>query len=124
MGPEVKGFIGFIDIDVFNLQVAVFSKNKSRLKMLRKQGCNDPSASDEGAFASAHLDFVNGSARLSMVLKPAASKSSWAHECSHIVDFIFNFLGIPPGIESTEIRSYLLGHLWSGLEKIMPEPVR
>ena len=30
------------------------------------------------------------------------------HECSHIVDYIFETHGVPGGIESTEIRAYML----------------
>jgi hypothetical protein len=55
-----------------------------------------------------------------MVIKPVATKATWAHECVHIADFVMNRLGVPMGVRNTEIRAYLVAHLFAGLEELMP----
>ena len=112
--------IGIIPLDVFCLNVAVFADDESRCAALREEGC-DVSEHDEDCLASAHIDTAgDGSTRLSMVVKPVAAKATWAHECVHIADFVMNRLGIPMGVRNTEIRAYLVGHVFAGLEEIMP----
>jgi hypothetical protein len=112
--------IGIIPLDVFNLDVAVFADDAARCAALREEGC-DVSEHDEDCLASAHIDTAgDGSTRLSMVIKPVAAKATWAHECVHIADFVMNRLGIPMGVENTEIRAYLTGHLFAGLEGLLP----
>lgn len=112
--------IGIIPLDVFNLEVAVFADDAARCAALREEGCDVPEY-DQAALASSHLDAAgDGSPRLSMVIKPVATKATWAHECVHIADFVMHHLGIPMGVENTEIRGYLTGHLFAGLEEMLP----
>lgn len=33
------------------------------------------------------------------------------HECSHVVDYIFDYTGIPISVENTESRAYMMGFL-------------
>lgn len=108
-----------IPVDVFNLEVAVFRSESARVKCLRKEGCS-PDDHDQSAIASAHVDLAgDGSPRLSLVIKPHAAKATWAHECSHMADFICNLLGIPISLKNTETRAYLVQHLFAGLEKAL-----
>jgi hypothetical protein len=110
---------GVIHLDVFNLQVAVFDNEDARLAALKDQGCNDLTRHTDAAIASAHMDATeSGSPRLSMVIKPHATKATWAHECVHIADFVMDHLQLPTGVENTEIRAYLVGHLFAGLQDI------
>jgi hypothetical protein len=112
--------IGIVSLDVFFLNVAVFSDDQSRCAALREEGC-DVSEHDVSCLASAHIDTAgDGSTRLSMVIKPKATKATWAHECVHIADFVMNRLGIPMGVRNTEIRAYLVARLFAGLEEMMP----
>lgn len=113
--------IGTIPIDIFNLDVAVFAAEQDRLAALRDEGCVDLTEHKEAALSSAHMDFTEaGSIRLSMVIKPVATKATWAHECVHIADYVMDYLSLPPGVENTEIRAYLVGHLFSRLEEMAP----
>ena len=106
-----------ISVDVFNLDVAVFTSDRARVKHLRKEGC-EPDKHDPAAIASSHLDITKeGDFRLSFVIKPHASKATLAHECSHMADFICNLLGIPISLKNTEIRAYLVQHLFAALEE-------
>jgi len=112
--------IGIISLDIFNLEVAVFDNEDERLERLAEEGCEDLTRHAVAAIASAHLDATaEGSPRLSMVIKPHATKATWAHECVHIADFVMDHLGLPSGVENTEIRAYMVGHLFSGLEDMM-----
>lgn len=111
-----------IRLDVFNIDVAVFYKEADRLETLRSVGV-EPVEMPEAAWATAHKDEgPDGHAWFSMVLKPEATMASWAHECTHIADFVMDHLGIPCNAENTEIRSYLVGHLFNGLDENMPIP--
>ncbi len=111
--------IGVIDLAVFNLDVAVFASDEDRVAALRDEGC-DVSEHDIAALASSHMDVAgDGSPRLSMVIKPVATTATWAHECVHIADFVMDRLGVPMGVENTEIRGYLVGHLFASLEEML-----
>lgn len=111
--------IGIIPLDVFNLEVAVFSNDDDRVAALRADGC-DVEGRNSVALASAHMDEAgDGSLRLSLVIKPVATRATWAHECAHLADFVMDYLGVPTGIENTEIRGYLVGRLFAGLDEMM-----
>lgn len=115
--PDLR-MAGVIAIDLFSIDVAIFRSEKARHKVLRKQGCDDLDRHSDAALASAHRDFTaSGQVRFSMVIKPEASLGTWAHECSHMADFILDHFHIPLGIENTEIRAYLIGYLFDNLIK-------
>lgn len=110
--------IGIIHLDVFNLQVGVFSADADRIAFLREKGC-EPVEHDQACFASAHLEVDSAGQRwFSMVIKPDATTATKAHECVHIADWMMETLGIPTGAENTEIRGYLVGHLLSSLMEL------
>lgn len=110
---------GVIRLDIFCLDVAVFDNEDDRLACLRDQGCNDLTRHVEAAFASAHRDVTaDGDVRLSMVIKDPRHKATWAHECVHIADFVMDYLSLPSGVENTEVRAYMVGHLFGGLQDI------
>lgn len=114
-----KRMTAYIPVDVFHLGVAVFRSEKTRLAVLRDQGCRSLTPHPKAAVSSAHMDVADdGTVRLSMVIKPKASRSTWAHECSHVADFIMEHVGIPLGLESTELRAYLVGHLFWHLDNL------
>lgn len=111
---------GYIPLDIFCLGVAVFTSEDDRLATLADQGCEDLTRHADAALASAHLDSTaEGAPRLSMVIKPRATKATWAHECVHIADFVMGHLSLPAGVENTEIRAYMVGHLFAGLQRIL-----
>lgn len=108
-----------IQVDVFNLDVAVFDSQRSRFKELTAQGCDFDEYHDSN-LASSHKDFTkDGELRFNFVIKPHASKAVWAHECCHMADFICDTLGIPISEKNGEVRAYLVQHLYQGLEDIL-----
>jgi hypothetical protein len=115
MGNQVQ----VIPVDVYNMDVAVFTDDKSRVATLRVEGC-DVDDWTEAALASAHRDETpDGYPRFSFVIKPEATKATWAHECSHMADFFCETLGLPISVEATEVRAYLVGHFMAGLEDVL-----
>ena len=105
-----------IDVDVFGVQVGVFGDDQHRIAVLEAHGVETPPAS-AAAFATAHMDVgVDGKAWFGLVIKPEATRATWAHECVHIADFVMDHIGIPTGVKNTEVRAYLVGHLFAGLE--------
>ena len=110
---------GIIRLDIFNLDVAIYDNEDTRLACLADQGCNELTRHKDAAIASASMNFTsNGSIRLSMVIKPHATKSTWAHECVHIADFVMEYLHLPSGVENTEIRAYMVGYMFGELQNI------
>jgi len=114
-----------IPVDVFNMDVAVFSTDQSRGATLRSEGC-DADEWTEAALASAHRDeTTDGYPRFSFVIKSDATQATWAHECSHMADFMCETLGIPICMETTEVRAYLIGHFMAHLGEILtPEDTK
>ncbi len=47
-----------------------------------------------------------------LILPESVKPKTIVHECSHAIDFIMDDVGVPIGIENTEIRAYLLGDLY------------
>lgn len=119
MGKRKRGkCLGLIHLEIFNLDVAVFGRDADRVKVLRGEGCS-PDSADPAAIASAHLDFTqSGSPRLSMVIKPEATRATWAHECGHIADFVMNLVGTL-GCREHRDKGLYGGHLFARLEHYM-----
>lgn len=111
-----------IHVDVFNLQVAVYRTDEQRCATLRKHGV-DPENVPGAAYATAHRDIgPDGQAWFGMVIKDEATLATWAHECVHIADYVMDHIGAPTDASNTEVRAYLVGHLFSGLQEALSEP--
>lgn len=105
-------------VDVYNMDVSVFTTDADRVAVLRKEGC-DVEKWNASAIASAHADTLpDGHPRFSFVIKPEATRATWAHECSHMADFFCDILGLPISLEATEVRAYLVGYFMARLEEI------
>lgn len=110
-----------INVDVFNVQVGVFRTDKQRCDTMRSIGM-EPAAVPSAAFSTAHVDVDDdGQAWFGMVIKEGASFATWAHECVHIADWIMDHVGVPTDAANTEVRAYLVGHLFAGLENGLEE---
>lgn len=120
--PPDNRMLGIISLDIFNLDVAIFDNEDDLIATLMDQGCNDLTKHTDAALASAHRNVTSaGDVRLAMVIKPRATKATWAHECVHMADFVMDYLSLPMGVENTEIRAYMVGHIFSGLQRIFKE---
>lgn len=112
--------IGLIHLDMFNIEIPVFASEADRVQELTKAGFyvetdNKPFRGLAGWTSHKETNQIQHY----IVITDQGDECTWAHEASHIVDMVFDLLGIPPGIESTEIRSYTLGHIFGCLMGIM-----
>ena len=112
-----------INVDLFNVEVAVWRTDKQRRKFLRSHGVKIERHND-ACFSSAHMDVgPDGVAWFSMVIKDGATMATLAHECVHIADWLMDRFGIPTDVTNTEIRGYIVGHLFAGLRGMFGETV-
>lgn len=117
-GPTAVA-MGAITVDVFNIHVGVFRDDAMRVKALADAGVKAHPAED-AAWATAHRDIgPDGHAWFAMVIKPEANRATWAHECVHLADWIMDHIGAPTDAANTEVRAYLVSHLFAGLEAIL-----
>lgn len=111
-----------IFVDLFGIQVAVYTSDAERIETLAAQGIT-ANKGDPNAFATAHVDRDDsGRAWFSMVIPHNATQATRAHECVHIADWIMHEIGIPTHAENTEVRGYLVGHLMVELQEILGQP--
>ena len=61
----------------------------------------------------------NGAMYFSMHLPKDAPLSQIVHECSHMVDFLFDHHGVGLDVGHTEIRAYMLQRMFEDVTEIM-----
>lgn len=112
--PSRKGIgraIGVIELSIFNIDIPVFLTDEDRVQELRRRGYDaEPCDRDHFGLVSQCIT-EDGYMSLAMVITSRARSGTIPHECSHLVDFVFDHVGIPGGVESTEIRAYLSTYL-------------
>lgn len=58
---------------------------------------------------------TEGAPVFAVYLSPTSTGDVWVHEASHLVDMIFETMGIFTGYESTETRAYMLQHIFRSM---------
>jgi len=103
--------IGIINLDIFHLIVAVFISDEDRCKDMERFGFQpEPETRSFRGLAVQSYD-DQGHCFHAIVITPDGDDSTITHEASHIVDFLFDHLGIPGDMGSTELRAYLSSYL-------------
>lgn len=105
-----------IDVDVFDLDIAVFHDGKEREDFLKAAGVIEPTSASasEDLLGFAARDITrDGGYRYSLFLPKGAGLETLAHESSHLADFICEAVGVPISFENTEVRAYLVGFIFS-----------
>ena len=122
--PSRKGLgraIDVIDLEVFQHQIPVFISDEDRVHDLRKRGFN-PIPCDRSHYGLVSMEESDeGQVMIALVITPYGDYGTIVHEASHIVDFIFEHLGILPGSESTETRAYVLGYIFEKTAEMIHE---
>lgn len=117
-------YVGIIHVEMFQVTIPVFTCLSTMVDTLISLGIDADPSWKEGppSHGMAVLcEDSKGSSVFAMMLDIEADFMTWAHEIAHIVDMIFMATGIPSGIENTETRAYMTGHIWEQLETIMGE---
>jgi len=58
---------------------------------------------------------IDGGNLFAICLPEGSDWDTYAHECSHIVDFISEEIGMPMNMDTTEPRAYLMGYIFKQL---------
>lgn len=114
---EDVDFIDVISIDMFNVVIPVFVDANKMFQALDKV-CKDVENTESGftfdGMACWYKD-DEGAPVFAVYLHPGSSADVWVHEASHLVDMIFETMGIFSGYESTETRAYMLQHIFRSM---------
>ena len=104
---DEPAFIDVITIDMFNVVIPLFVNAGDMLEAL-DEVCVDVDTSDADfefdGMACLYKD-DEGSPVFAVYLSPSSTGDVWVHEASHLVDMVFETMGIFPGYESTETRA-------------------
>ena len=52
-------------------------------------------------------------------ISPESNRYTRIHECSHLVDFVHDYVGVPFGMDSTEVRAYGLAEACYLLDEVL-----
>lgn len=112
---------GLLTADVYSLEVPVFLSIEKHKAFLTSEGIPLGTYPTHSVRGLACWDTNPKGFRIwTVYINPdLAGADTWVHELSHIIDMVFDHLSIDPGIQTTEPRSYLIGHLFAQLEEIM-----
>jgi hypothetical protein len=105
-------------IEPWNIQLALYSS----IRQWREYAINtlkiDPLPIPEASYGAAVIhEEPDGKAWWGMILNSDCDDCTIVHECSHIVDFIFDQQNLPTGVENTELRAYMIGNLFDSVKE-------
>ena len=104
--------IGEVWLDIFKVQINVFTTAKSAEGFLFDMGCGEVDCRpSHGAFYKAEND--DGVSWFAMYVSPDADNSTVVHEAVHAADWIMDDIGIPTTAKNTEVRAYLVQSVYS-----------
>jgi hypothetical protein len=52
-------------------------------------------------------------------ISPVSNKYTRIHECSHLIDFVHDYVGVPFGMDSAEVRAYGLAEACYLLDEVL-----
>jgi hypothetical protein len=112
---------GFIDIDMFRLCIPVFTTDKARIEYTSHFSDRVETLPDDHAYhgLAGYAVCRDMTWMFWLVIPVESNQNTWVHEASHIVDYVIDHLGLDPGIDGTETRAYMLGHIFSSIEDIL-----
>lgn len=120
---EETAFIDVITIDMFNVVIPIFVDAGEMLHAL-DQVCVDVDTTEADfvfdGMACLYKD-IEGAPVFAVYLHPGSTGDVWVHEASHLVDMVFETMGIFTGYESTETRAYMLQHIFRSIATAMSE---
>lgn len=109
----------WIHLDIFRIGIPIFTSEDACAAFCAYEGV-EFQPSTHAVFGSAGWgQDRDGHVLFYVVLPPHSNTNTWVHEASHLVDFIIDHLGLEPGIQGTETRAYMLGHIFSSIEAAM-----
>ena len=120
MAKRIKP-IGAFSVAPFNVLVAVFDDFAKLDSYHRKVIGGDPiEGLDVPSLGSCIVaKGPCGAYFFYIFIAPAASKYTRIHECSHLIDFVHDYVGVPLCMDSTELRAYGLAEACYLLDEVL-----
>jgi hypothetical protein len=112
MAKRDKRLVGVCRIGVFNIQIGVFRSLADCAGHLARVGCRIEAESKHSIGMARWDECENGTTWWSLIITDEATDATIVHECVHMADFIMERVGIPTGVENTEIRALLTAEVY------------
>lgn len=102
---------GIITLDIFSIDIPVWTDETIRLKALAHLGIEveDPKHQGIAGCVGVNQD-RHGCTVITMMITPEAGLDTWAHEAVHLADLLMESRGIPTDVSNTEVRAYITGY--------------
>lgn len=114
---------GEIHIDMLRICIPLFLTEEDCDEFLKSQGI-EPATLDTKVRGFAGFASCPDGAILYYLMLPLETKPrTWVHEASHLVDFIMHHLGMETDLTGTEVRAYMIDHIFASIEDIMSQYV-
>lgn len=115
--------LGVFQIGIFNTQVAVFDSLKKLQKHHTKTLGHDPiDGLNPASYGMCIKETVeDGTVFFYLYIGKDANRYTRIHECSHLVDWVMNEVGVPVDVHNTEIRAYMLAECCQLLDEVLQE---
>ena len=110
-----------IELDVFDLQIAIFKSLKHYVKYFKKVLKLNIKQKKKDKYSSrgyAMFEVIDGVKWHSFILPDNAKPETIVHEISHMTDLILHYNDIPSGIKNTELRAYISECLFRQISNI------
>lgn len=114
-------WVGIVHIAMFKIQCPLFLSEEDRLKTLKARGMSSDSWPTVAVGQVNRDKNAEGAIIYTMVITPGCGVDTWAHEAVHLADFVMDDLALPTGVENTEVRAYMVGHIVEQIDLIMEE---
>lgn len=104
---------GFVGIEIFSIYPMIFKTQEDHLTYFQAYGFSCPEPQHNFVAYAGYGENDKGIRAYFAVLPDGISCGVWVHEASHLVDFIFDHLGLPTKLGNTELRAYMIEHIFN-----------
>lgn len=114
--------IGLLTADVFNMEIPVYVTEDHAREGFAARGIQwrEEFQSTGGWTAKVIYSYDQaGSGAIAMIIPHDVEDSTIVHELVHVVDIMFDWLGVETSKEVTEVRAYLMGHFYKQTKKML-----
>lgn len=120
--PRKKGndHIGLLTADVFNMEIPVYVTEDHAKEGFAARGIQWQFESNGAWVAKVIYSYDGqGAGAIAMIVPHNVDDSTIVHELVHVIDIMFDWLGVDTGKEVTEVRAYLMGHFYKQTKKML-----
>lgn len=112
--------VGAVRVEPFGFEIPIFFKPEDLTEYYGKvMGVKDPPEPEKNCFG--YMVWIEEPERgiyFGLMFKPDVTIQTIVHECSHLVDAIFEQCGVDPRWSNTETRAYTMGRLVDDVKSV------